>query len=95
MASQCFHDGDFWYAVATTTAGQSPTTHPQLWRRIEIPAAWRGVLALKMEARILGAEGQHDKARSAMSEAEQRLDALRITRNHRGGRLPRMLVRGR
>lgn len=92
MPNQCFHEGDFHYAVAQTAAGQSPSTNPELWRRIEIPARWRAVLGRKMEARLQRAEGQQDKAAAAERIAEGLLDELRATVNQRGGRFPRLQV---
>lgn len=92
MPDQCFHAGDFWYAVAQTTPGQSPATNPELWRRIEIPARWRSVLGRKMEARLQRSEGQQDKAAAAERLADGLMDELRATVNQRGGRLPRLQV---
>lgn len=95
MPNQCFHDGDFWYAVAPTAAGQSPTTHPEFWRRILIPAAWRRLLVKLMEARIQRAEGQQDKAIAAEREVVKLWDRVRANGQHGRERVVQRQVRTR
>lgn len=88
MDSQCYYDGDFWYAVQRTAPGESPATHPQKWVRVRIPARFARVLGLKMLARLHQAEGQFDKALAVDRQAEVWLDELRTTVNLRTGRQP-------
>lgn len=92
MPSQCFHEGDFWYATSATIAGQSPATHPDIWQRITIPMEWRRLLAKLMTARILRAEGQDDKAIAAEREATRLRDQIRENSSHVRERVVRRRV---
>lgn len=62
MASQCYYDGDFWAAVTSVAAGETPGTHPEKWQRLTIPHLFADFLALDAAARLQPGEGQLDKA---------------------------------
>lgn len=59
--NQCYHEGEFWQCVTATGPGESPSTHPAKWRRIQIPAAFRAVLGELTHAHLLKMDGQLDK----------------------------------
>lgn len=71
MANQCYHEGEYWQAVSDTAAGESPTTNPEKWRRIRLPAEWRHVLARLTYATLLEMDGQRDKANDVRREARK------------------------
>lgn len=91
-SSQVYFAGDFWNCISATTAGDSPTTDPEKWSRIEIPSDWRNALAKLAHARLLDGEGNNDKASATRLEAYALLDDMRETRAQRGGRRPAMSV---
>ena len=63
MANQIyFTDGEFYQCATATSAGESPTTKPTKWRRIQIPKRFREVLGELTYARLLEMDGQLDKA---------------------------------
>lgn len=67
--NQCYHNGEFWQCVTGTSAGESPTTAPAKWRRIQIPKEWRWVLARLTYAHLLEMDGQKDKAQAERAQA--------------------------
>lgn len=69
MADQCYHNGDFYQALEATAAGESPTTHPDKWAKIRIPAKFRWVLARLTHAHLLELDGQMDKAMAVRANA--------------------------
>lgn len=100
MADQCyFTDGEFYQCVTATTAGESPTTAPTKWRRIQIPKDWRWVLAQLTYAHLLEMDGQLDKANAVRARARegggQSLEALIRKEANRQGHLHRPDVQTR
>jgi hypothetical protein len=71
-----FTDGEFYQCVTATNAGETPTTHPAKWRRIQIPKQFRRVLAKLTFANLLEIDGQKDKALVEMNAAQTLLDDL-------------------
>lgn len=69
MANQCYHAGNFWQCVTATSAGESPTTTPESWRKIKLPSKWRWALAQLTFAHLLVIDGQNDKANEVRSIA--------------------------
>lgn len=59
--NQCYHNGDFWQCVTATSAGESPTSAPEKWRKLKLPSKWRWALAQLTYAYLLQADGQTDK----------------------------------
>lgn len=92
-SSQVFYAGDFWNAIATTTAGQSPDTHASKWEVVGIPADWRRELVTFAQAFLLEAQGQQDKSQAALAMGNAYLGELRETEAAKLGRRPQRRVR--
>ena len=86
--NQCYHNGNFYQCVeATSGPAQSPTTALDKWSQIEIPKAWRLVLARFTFAELLEIDGQKDKAKVERDEAQEDLNKLvRVEANREGWR---------
>ena len=76
MATQIYFEGDFYYAKAATTTGQSPTTHPAKWQKIEIPNAFRSPIVSLAAARLFAQEDNLEQ--SAAAEQLGRLELNEI-----------------
>lgn len=61
MASQVYFDGDWYNCISATTAGQSPSTDPDKWAKLEIPKSFERFLIQQAYEFILPAEGQNSK----------------------------------
>ena len=69
------HAGNFYTCLATaTTAGQSPTTHPTLWSKIEIPYIFGSFLSWAAATNWLVSEGQMQEAATIEAKAQQILE---------------------
>lgn len=66
-------EGDFYACVSPTSPGESPTTAPEKWAKLEIPAILERFLVEQALCFLMMGEGQLDK-RMAM---QARVDALR------------------
>jgi hypothetical protein len=78
MTSQIYFNGEFYDCLITSGPGESPTTHPQNWSRVEIPRDAAAFMVQKSTALLQSADGQEDKRRAAEREAAQIL-SLAIT----------------
>lgn len=76
MAEQAYFNGEFYQCVTATNAGETPLTHPQKWRRIQIPKEWRRVLARLTYAQLLEIDGQKDKALVESARAKELLEDM-------------------
>lgn len=54
--------GDFYQCILPTEPGQSPTTNPECWSRVQIPKMWRKALVRLTYSNLLEMDGQTDKA---------------------------------
>lgn len=92
MAYQAYFEsggeGDWYNCLLLTAPGESPTTAPSKWTRLEIPHIFENVVALYAVAYILAAEGQSDKFRAQFAIASEALDELRMTAIDRGDAKP-------
>jgi hypothetical protein len=70
------HVGNFYTCIATsnTTAGQSPSTHPALWSKIELPYIFSNYLTRAFVADNLRSELQFEAAQIAEASAEVAMD---------------------
>jgi hypothetical protein len=66
--------GNFYDALAATTAGQSPTTDPTKWAKTEIAERLSQWLSFGMYADYLIADGQNEKAKPWQDLAQQALE---------------------
>lgn len=66
MPSQAYYEsdgvGDWYEAIADTAPGESPVTHPELWRKIEIPQFMERCLVSAALAHLHRGDGQSDKS---------------------------------
>jgi len=96
MPSQCYFNGNFYQAKATTTAGKSPATNPELWSLVKIPARFRWLLTKLTYANLLEIDGQKDKANDeragAINDERRGLDILIRSEANREGRLERPAI---
>jgi len=53
---------NYWTCVSATSAGQSPTTHPDKWVKAQIPLIFQNYLAYGTVADALRMDGQPDRA---------------------------------
>lgn len=70
MASQVYFQGNFYYASEKTDAGESPASHPDKWRLVELPAVLVDPVSQSAYARLLAGEGQADKRIVEMRNAQ-------------------------
>lgn len=70
--------GDFYDVSITTTAGETPETHPENFLRVEIPAIFHDWLFHGLLADALRSDGQTDKATREEFEAVAGLDGAVI-----------------
>lgn len=79
------HYGNFYTCLSNTNAGESPTTHPAKWSKVEIPYAFSNYLARAAYSDWLRSEMQADVAQVAEQEAESLLVQLidQVTRQQR------------
>ena len=68
------HYGDFYECLESTTAGQSPTTHPTKWAKREVPYIFGTFVSRGMYADWLRSELQTEAAQVAEQEAQAMLD---------------------
>lgn len=66
--------GDFYNANATTAAGESPTTTPAKWDKVELPDKGRNYLIYAAYADYLRHNGQMDQSHPALRSAENYLE---------------------
>lgn len=66
-----FTDGDCYEAVLATTAGQSPATHPGLWRKYEFPTVLKQAVAHGIWSGLVGSEQDPDLSRSLAADADR------------------------
>jgi len=82
MASQAYYEaggvGDWYEAVATTAAGESPVTHPAKWRKLEIPHCLEATIVSLALAFIQRGEGQADKALAEARLVESDMERLML-----------------
>ena len=80
MPDQCYFKGNFYQCAVNTAPGESPATTPGSWRRVQIPARFRWVLAKLTYAGLLEVDGQKDKAtaerQTAMQDDRRGLDLM-------------------
>jgi hypothetical protein len=77
MPSQCYYNGDWYACLSATSPGQSPGSHPEKWKKLEIPAAFERYLVQAAYAALLPGEGQSDKRAGEARIAEQLLQDTR------------------
>jgi hypothetical protein len=65
--------GDFWTCIQTALPGESPLSHPALWRRIELPYLFGPYLKRAIHADWCELDGQSEKAGAAAISAVERL----------------------
>lgn len=69
------YSGNFYTCLATsTTAGQNPTTNPELWSKIEMPYIFGSFLAWSAAANWLVSEGQMESAAAIEAKANSVLE---------------------
>jgi len=92
MADQVYHNGEFWQCIEAAGVNESPTSNPEKWERLKMPAQFRRVLTLLTHAHLLELDGQTDKALVRRTEARQAIeDLVRYAANREGWR-PRPTV---
>jgi hypothetical protein len=74
MAWQIYYGGEFWYCTASTSAGQSPVTHPAKWSQISIPNELRSPIASLAAARLFAQEDNIEQSAGAEQLGRIRLD---------------------
>ncbi len=74
MSDQAYFNGEYYQCATATSAGESPTTTPAKWRRIQIPKDWRLTLARLTYGHLLELDGQKDKSRMELGAAREMLD---------------------
>lgn len=72
-------DGNFYDCLATTTAGQSPSSESSKWDLVQIPYAFHTYCSKGAYADWLVADGQHEKALAAERAAERELSEISTT----------------
>lgn len=97
MASQAYFEGDWWVAVTATNAGESPTTHPAKWAKLQIPADFERYVVQAAYAGILPGEGLNDKRRQELLLADRLKEETRHRYQNQNGlntdHRPRVLTR--
>jgi hypothetical protein len=69
------HAGNFYTCtVSSTSAGQSPNTHPTLWVKTDIPYIFSSFMAWASAANWLVSEGQIQEAVTIDAKAKEVLD---------------------
>lgn len=68
------HYGDFWECVEATSAGQSPSTHPAKWVKMEVPYIFGTYVSRGMYADWLRSELQVEASQIAEAEAQAMLE---------------------
>jgi hypothetical protein len=69
------HSGNFYTClVASTTAGQNPTTNPAMWAKIDIPYIFSSFMAWASAANWFVSEGQIQEAATIDAKAKEVLD---------------------
>lgn len=86
MATQCYYDGDFYAAIDSVAAGETPGTHPAKWQRLTIPYAFGDFLGLEAAARLQPGEGQLDKAAGMRALARDAFEDAIIQEARTNGR---------
>lgn len=62
-ASQVYFEGEFWECIADAAPGESPTSAPEKWQRLDIPAIFERFLVQSSLEKLLPDLGQNDKRR--------------------------------
>lgn len=94
MAKQAYFNGNFYQCATATNAGETPLTHPAKWRLVRIPKEWRRVLARLTYANLLEIDGQKDKAKAEIQDAQVELEELVRKEANRQHRRERPAVKG-
>jgi len=63
-------DGNFYTCLATTTAGQTPTSNASLWSVVQIPELFEGYLIWAAYSKMLTGDNQDDRRADALATAE-------------------------
>lgn len=98
MPSQAYFEtdgvGDWYACIQATSAGESPSSAPDKWMKLEIPAIFEAYLVDKAVALLLTGEGQSDKRRLHSAWAEDELMKVTFEFTERGEfERPEVLVR--
>lgn len=88
MASQVYFEaegvGDIYYARQATQPGDSPTTAPDKWARIEIPARARNYLRLSAAGQVRRANGEPEAALALLAMANREIqETMRLAARER------------
>ena len=98
MPAQAYFEDDGvgdWYAcILATSAGESPSSAPDKWVKLEIPAIFEAYLVDKATALLLTGEGQSDKRRAFERTAAEELEEVQYRHTERGDfERPEVMVR--
>jgi len=98
MTSQAYFEvdgvGDFYAATQVALPGESPTTAPDKWEKLEIPAIFETYLVEKAAALLLTGEGLSDKRRAHEGFAAEELEEIQYRHTERGEfERPEVMVR--
>lgn len=74
MPSQAYFEGDFYYCIAPAGAGDSPSSSPEKWVKIEIPNQLRSPIASLAAARLFAQEDNLEQSGAAELLGRNRLD---------------------
>lgn len=66
-----FSDGDYYQCLSATSAGESPTTHPTKWQRLDYPTWLRGPVAQYVYGEMLKAGGNRQTGNLEQAAAEK------------------------
>ncbi|QYY35312.1 hypothetical protein [Ruficoccus sp. ZRK36] len=72
---QIYFSTDFYRCLSPTSAGQSPTTTPAKWAKVEMPRAFGKAIALLSRAGWLESDGQDGNGERSRRLGEDALDA--------------------
>ena len=78
MPSQVYYNGDWYNCISDTTAGESPSTTPEKWSVLQIPAMFERYLVQAATEEILPGEGQTQKRVIERRLANDILDQLMV-----------------
>lgn len=78
MPSQCYFEGDFYYATEDTSAGESPSTHPDKWQKLELPVDLEQAVALYAAASLLMGKKEFEAGAVAANYARTQLNLAKV-----------------
>lgn len=87
--------GDFYDCLSAASAGQSPTTHPSKWAKIEIPAFLRSAIVEMASGQLQQSDGQSDRRARSMADAGSALYQTFVRHRPRGDYKPMPVHRAR